>query len=76
MKIVSSIELFQNARSSLLIRLTSNTPQKSKKPVGYWLMTCSGMVFVAVVLGITITYFFILNSIYTVLEEIIKKTVK
>lgn len=37
-------------------------------------MTCSGMIFAAVVLGITATYYLILNSIYTVLEEYIKES--
>jgi cytochrome c oxidase assembly protein subunit 15 len=36
---------------SVAVRLSSNIPQKGKKSIGYWLVTCSGMVFVAVVLG-------------------------
>ncbi|RZC37712.1 cytochrome c oxidase assembly protein COX15 -like [Asbolus verrucosus] len=36
---------------SVIARFCSNAPQKGKRSVGYWLMTCSGMVFVAVVLG-------------------------
>ncbi|KAK9874920.1 hypothetical protein WA026_005736 [Henosepilachna vigintioctopunctata] len=37
------------AISGTLFKSTQNT--KAKKYVGYWLLTCSGMVFVAVVLG-------------------------
>ncbi|XP_060527017.1 cytochrome c oxidase assembly protein COX15 homolog [Cylas formicarius] len=33
------------------VRLTSDASQKGQKAVGYWLLTCGGMVFVAVVLG-------------------------
>jgi hypothetical protein len=61
---------------SVAVRLSSNIPQKGKKSIGYWLVTCSGMVFVAVVLGITIIYYYILVSICTVLEEVIKRTVR
>ncbi|KAF7272489.1 hypothetical protein GWI33_014726 [Rhynchophorus ferrugineus] len=32
-------------------RFSASSPQKGSKSVGYWLLTCSGMVFVAVVLG-------------------------
>lgn len=58
----------------LATRFNSNVSDKGKKVVGYWLMTCSGMVFAAVVLGITATYYLILVSIYTVLEEYIRKS--
>lgn len=50
---------------------TGKTPKPeaaTKKVVGYWLLGCSGMVFVAVVLGV--------YSIETVLEEVTKLTVK
>ncbi|KAJ8920500.1 hypothetical protein NQ315_005369 [Exocentrus adspersus] len=36
---------------TVAIRLSSDVSNKGKKAVGYWLLTCSGMVFVAVVLG-------------------------
>ncbi|EEZ97849.1 heme A synthase COX15 [Tribolium castaneum] len=42
---------FLKPSGAIIVRLNSNIPQKSKKSIGYWLMTCSGMVFVAVVLG-------------------------
>lgn len=53
------------------LRLASDSSQKGQKSVGYWLLTCSGMVFVAVVLGISI-YYGVLKSIYAVVEEIVK----
>ncbi|KAK4883514.1 hypothetical protein RN001_006833 [Aquatica leii] len=37
--------------ASVPIRLKSSNVEKYKKVVGYWLCTCSGMVFVAVILG-------------------------
>lgn len=55
------------------LRLASDSPQKGQKSVGYWLLTCSGMVFVAVVLGISI-YYGVLKSIYAVVEEIVKSS--
>ncbi|GLV31932.1 uncharacterized protein CBL_07691 [Carabus blaptoides fortunei] len=36
---------------TIAVRLTSDVSPKAKKTVGYWLLGCSGMVFVAVVLG-------------------------
>uniref|UniRef100_A0A1B0CF25 Cytochrome c oxidase assembly protein cox15 n=1 Tax=Lutzomyia longipalpis TaxID=7200 RepID=A0A1B0CF25_LUTLO len=35
----------------LAIRRMGTLPEKSRKSVGYWLLGCSGMVFVAVILG-------------------------
>ncbi|GAB0094925.1 COX15 [Sergentomyia squamirostris] len=35
----------------ITLRRTANLPEKTRKSVGYWLLGCSGMVFVAVVLG-------------------------
>lgn len=60
----------------MAVRLSSDVSNKSKKQVGYWLLTCSGMVFVAVVLGIITVYYAVLFSIYIVLDEVVKKTVK
>ncbi|ENN72593.1 hypothetical protein YQE_10694, partial [Dendroctonus ponderosae] len=42
---------FQKTSGSITVRLVSDSPQKPPKSVGYWLLACSGMVFVAVVLG-------------------------
>ncbi|XP_066149487.1 heme A synthase COX15 [Euwallacea fornicatus] len=47
----NSLKTFQHRSSAISLRLASDSSQKSQKTVGYWLMTCSGMVFVAVVLG-------------------------
>lgn len=57
------------------IRLSSDVANKGQKTVGYWLLGCSGMVLVAVVLGTTV-YFTVYIVICIVLEEIIKKTIK
>ncbi|XP_017782208.1 PREDICTED: cytochrome c oxidase assembly protein COX15 homolog [Nicrophorus vespilloides] len=50
--------LVKHAKGNLLrgtgtvaMRLTAETSTNSNRAVGYWLMTCGGMVFVAVVLG-------------------------
>lgn len=61
---------------TVAIRLASEVSPKAKKAVGYWLLGCSGMVFVAVVLGITIAYYILLVSICIVLDEVIKRTVR
>lgn len=58
------------------VRLASDVSPRAKKTVGYWLLGCSGMVFVAVVLGMTVCYYIVLLSICIVLDEIIKKTVR
>lgn len=47
----NSFKAFQRGSGTITLRLASNSSQKGKKAVGYWLLTCSGMVFVAVVLG-------------------------
>lgn len=49
---------------------------KPKKLVGYWLLGCSGMVFVAVVLGVTINYVVIYNSIVHVIEVALEQIKK
>lgn len=46
------------------------------KPVGYWLLTCSGMVFVAVIIGSIVAYYTLLISICIVISEVVKKTVR
>lgn len=56
-------------------RLNVGVSNKQGKTVGYWLLGCSGMVMVAVVLGITV-YFIVFISICIVLKEVINKTVK
>lgn len=47
-----------------------------RKAVGWWLVGCSGMVFVAVILGGTVVYGFILMAILIVISEIIPRTVR
>ncbi|KAH1005863.1 hypothetical protein HUJ04_006771 [Dendroctonus ponderosae] len=47
----NSNKAFQKTSGSITVRLVSDSPQKPPKSVGYWLLACSGMVFVAVVLG-------------------------
>lgn len=64
------------ATGTIGVRLSSDLPPKSRKAVGYWLLTCSGMVFVAVVLGSVVVYYVILIGVCIVLKEIIKKTVR
>ncbi|CAH2002494.1 unnamed protein product [Acanthoscelides obtectus] len=66
---------FLRGSGTVAVRLGSDAANKGQKAVGYWLLTCSGMVLGAVVLGTTI-YFFVLVSICMVLKEVIKKTVK
>lgn len=58
----------------MAVRLASDVSSKARKAVGYWLVACSGMVFVAVVLGIG--YYFVLTCVYIILEEVIKRTVR
>lgn len=58
-----------------MLRLLSESPAKGRKPVGYWLLTCGGMVFIAVVLGIVMSYYVILFSIYKVVEYVVEQTV-
>ncbi|XP_050293957.1 cytochrome c oxidase assembly protein COX15 homolog [Anthonomus grandis grandis] len=41
----------QRGSGTISLRLASDSSQKGQKTIGYWLLTCSGMVFVAVVLG-------------------------
>jgi hypothetical protein len=51
--------------------------QPQKKIVGYWLLGCSGMVFVAVVLGGALfIYLIVLLSIMLVVEKIVALTRK
>lgn len=47
-----------------------------KKAVGWWLVGCSGMVFVAVVLGGTVIYGLIMLCVIIVLDKIISRTVR
>nr|CAI5859729.1 unnamed protein product [Callosobruchus analis] len=42
---------FLRGSGTVAVRLGSNVSNKGKKAVGYWLLTCSGMVLGAVVLG-------------------------
>ncbi|KAG5862715.1 hypothetical protein JTB14_035367 [Gonioctena quinquepunctata] len=37
--------------TTVAVRLNSDISNKGQKAVGYWLLTCSGMVFVAVIIG-------------------------
>ncbi|CAG9766770.1 unnamed protein product [Ceutorhynchus assimilis] len=47
----NSTKAFQRGSGTVTFRLASDSTQKGRKSVGYWLVACSGMVFVAVVLG-------------------------
>lgn len=51
-----------------------NGATKPKKVVGYWLLGCSGMVFVAVILGVTIAYAVVLSCVCHVISLIIPMT--
>ncbi|XP_023021517.1 heme A synthase COX15 [Leptinotarsa decemlineata] len=42
---------FWRKNATVAVRLNSDVSNKGQKAVGYWLLTCSGMVFVAVVIG-------------------------
>ncbi|XP_063926185.1 cytochrome c oxidase assembly protein COX15 homolog [Zophobas morio] len=48
--VIKNANFFKSC-GSVIVRLSSNIPQKGKKGIGYWLVSCSGMIFVAVVLG-------------------------
>lgn len=50
--------------------------EKGRKAVGYWLLGCSGMVFVAVVLGGIVCYGFVLYCVCIVMAEIVYRTAK
>lgn len=67
------LQAFQRESGTVTLRLASDSSKKSQKAVGYWLVACSGMVFVAVVLG-TAFYFGLLKSVYAIVEEIVKNT--
>ncbi|VEN57406.1 unnamed protein product [Callosobruchus maculatus] len=43
---------FLRGSGTVAVRLGSNASNKGQKAVGYWLLTCSGMVLGAVVLGV------------------------
>ena len=58
-----------------MLRLLSESPASGRKAVGYWLLTCGGMVFIAVVLGIVISYCVILFSVYKIVEYVVEQTV-
>lgn len=67
----------KNAVRFNIVRTYSNDvtrcSSKPKKLVGYWLLGCSGMVFVAVALGVTLYYGIIFYSIAHVIEEALKR---
>jgi hypothetical protein len=46
------------------------------KAVGWWLVGCSGMVFVAVILGGTVVYGLLVVAVLCVISEIIPRTVR
>lgn len=51
-------------------------PAKGQKAVGWWLVGCSGMVFVAVVLGGTLIYGLIMLCVIIVLDKVIPRTIR
>lgn len=50
--------------------------EKGRKLVGYWLLGSSGMVFVAVILGVTFAYALIIFSICSILTKYLPHSVK
>lgn len=48
-------------------------PSKSKKVVGYWLLGCAGMVFVAVTLGLALYYTVIFYSISQIINTALER---
>jgi hypothetical protein len=46
------------------------------KAVGWWLAGCSGMVFVAVILGGVVIYGLLLGAVIIVISEILTQTVR
>uniref|UniRef100_A0A0C9QHU1 LCK protein n=1 Tax=Fopius arisanus TaxID=64838 RepID=A0A0C9QHU1_9HYME len=58
---------------AITFRFASAVNKKTNRRVGTWLFTCSGMVFVAVALGIAI-YSCIYEFVKTVMREIVDKT--
>ena len=50
--------------------------QPGRKTVGFWLVGCSGMVFVAVILGGIVSYGILLMSVIFVISEIIPRTIR
>lgn len=60
-----------------LTRYCAEVPkQGTKKIVGYWLMGSAGMVFVAVVLGLGVSYLVVMYAVLFVVEEIINITIR
>lgn len=58
---------------TIALRFSSVVNKKSNKIVGSWLLICSGMVFVAVALGIG-SYYLIYETVLEVIQEILDKT--
>lgn len=77
-------EVFLTSRSTALrqaiTRFCTNASEPAAKvgtkSVGWWLVGCSGMVFVAVILGGTVVYGLILMSLMIVISEIIPRTIR
>lgn len=60
-----------------LVRTCVQAPKEgTKKIVGYWLFGSAGMVFVAVVLGLGLSYIGCMWALTIVIEEIIKITIR
>lgn len=54
----------------------NGTSKTGQKAIGWWLAGCSGMVFVAVVLGVTVGYGLVMLCVIIVLDRIIKRTIR
>jgi hypothetical protein len=67
---------FQQELVRFCAKKTADAGATQKKIVGYWLLSCSGMVFCGVVLGIFIVYGTVLFCILLVIEKIVSLTRK
>lgn len=63
-------------QNSFVRQCSNSAAEKGKKIVGYWLLGCSGMVFVAVILGGTFAYAALIIAICSVLSSFLPITVK
>lgn len=59
--------------STIALNFASKSTQKSDKTVGKWMLTCSGMVFIAVVLG-TFGFFLFYYCVRTVVKVVTDET--
>uniref|UniRef100_A0A8D8C552 (northern house mosquito) hypothetical protein n=1 Tax=Culex pipiens TaxID=7175 RepID=A0A8D8C552_CULPI len=75
--LLQNVQKTNALRTALTRYCTKPEPvEKGRKAVGYWLLGCSGMVFVAVVLGGIAGYGFLLYCVCIVIAEALHRSAK